>query len=459
MPSNRRRPTPSRRGLSRLPARSRDWLALGLGLSCIAALSATAGALSALLLAGTPLHKGDASEQQLAAERPIAKPALFPQLSRPVNVLVVGTKVLTSDIGRSPGAAGYHQLVNAFTGLADTILLLRFDPETGAATVLSIPRDTRVRLPGRGEVKINTTNQRGGPTLTARAVQALLGEDVPVDRYIRLNVQGVERLIDALGGVDLYVPKDMQYQDDSQHLYINLQKGQQRLDGNRALQFLRFRHDDLGDIGRVQRQQLLMRAAVEQTLRPQTIARLPQIFEAIESNVDTNLSIEEMLALSGFAAGVRADGTLRMLMLPGRFGRADNNAAGYWVPDTTGIARVRQQHFGISEDPTTTSTAAVPSDTAAAAIRIAIQDSSDRPEVARALAQQLRAWGYRVTLGRAWPEPLASTRILAQGGDSQAAQALQAQLGRGEIRVESTGVLGSDVTVVLGRDWPQTQLQ
>ena len=452
-------PLPSRQGpqateippLAAHTPRPHNWFARGLGLSCIAAISATAGALLAFSLSVQPFDKtiGDAGEERPAGESLVGRSFLVPQLSRSVNVLVVGTKVLTSDIGRSPEAAGYHELVNAFTGLADTILLLRFDPETDAVTVLSIPRDTQVRLPRYGAIKINATNQRGGPALTAQAVQALLGDDIPIDRYVRVNVQGVERLIDALGGVELYVPKDMKYRDDSQHLYIDLKKGQQRLDGDKALQFLRFRHDDLGDIGRVQRQQTLMRAVVEQILTPRTLPRLPKAYKAIESNLDTNLSVEELLALAGLATQARSeDRDLQMLMLPGRFG-----TTGAWVPDADAIGRIRHQHFAVESEALAVETQP---DDAFARTRVAIQDSTDRPEVATALAQQLRDLGYRrVFVGRSWPEPLARTRILAQNGDVRPAQALQTQVGRGTVLVESTGVLGSDITIVIGRDWPQ----
>lgn len=443
------REEPPLAALSPLPvdkARPRNWFARGLGLSCVAAVSATAGAMLAFSLSVQPFDKSP--DDEMPKGPPVVLPSPIPQLSRSVNVLVVGTKVLTSDIGVSPEAAGYHQLVNAFTGLADTILLLRFDPETDAVTVLSIPRDTQVRLPRYGAIKINATNQRGGPALTAQAVQALLGDDIPIDRYVRVNVQGVERLIDALGGVELYVPKDMKYRDDSQHLYIDLKKGQQRLDGNKALQFLRFRQDSLGDIGRVQRQQLLMRAVVEQIFTPRALPRLPKAYKAIESNVDTNLSVEELLALAGLATKARSDSDLQMLMLPGQFGNS-----GAWVPNTDAIDRVRQQHFGI-DDSDLIAVDARPE--LFARTRIAIQDSTNRPEIAATVAKQLRDLGYqRVSVGRSWSEPLASTRLLAQGGDARAALMLQSQIGRGVVRVESTGVLGSDVTIVIGRDWPQ----
>lgn len=84
--------------------------------------------------------------------------------------------------------------------------------------------------------------------MAARSASDLLG-GVGIDRYVRINVLGVEKLIDALGGVKVYVPQDMKYQDDSQHLYINLKKGEQHLNGAQAVQFLRFRYDAYGDIG------------------------------------------------------------------------------------------------------------------------------------------------------------------------------------------------------------------
>jgi len=86
---------------------------------------------------------------------------------------------------------------------------------------------------------------------------------------------------DALGGVTVYVPKDMKYQD-SQHLYINLKAGKHHLNGNQALQLLRFRYDENGDIGRIQRQQILMRALMEQALNPATLSRLPKILSVIQ---------------------------------------------------------------------------------------------------------------------------------------------------------------------------------
>lgn len=181
------------------------------------------------------------------------------------------------------------------------MLLLRFDPEKDNVVVLSIPRDTKTLIPQRGVTKINEANALGGPALAAESVSNLL-DDVSVDRYIRINIQGVEKLIDALGGLNIYVPENMKYTDHSQHLYIDLKQGQQHLDGEKAIQFLRFRYDAYGDIGRVQRQQSFMRALVEQTLSPRTILRMPDILNVVRSHLDTNLTTNELIALAAFAA-------------------------------------------------------------------------------------------------------------------------------------------------------------
>lgn len=313
-------------------------------------LSATVGALLALSFSSTPLL-----QQYLAPE----EAAIFnkggsltrsnlrlPELTRTVNILVMGMSVLTKDV---PDAApesqnlGYEAQVNSFDGLSDVMLLVRFDPETKKMTALSIPRDTRVEMERFGVIKINSANVKGGPAASARLVSQLLN-GVQIDRYVRVNVEGVEKLMNALGGVTVDVPKDMKYQDDSQHLYINLKKGRQHLNGNQTLQLLRFRHDGNGDIGRIERQQMVMRALMEQALTPATVARFPQILNVVQSNLDSNLSVEELLALVGFAVKIDRS-NVQMLTVPGDVNRYGRNEASYWLPDYDRIREMMSQYF------------------------------------------------------------------------------------------------------------------
>lgn len=450
------------------PLRSRKiklpWLLLGL--LGVATVSAGAGALLAMTLASTPLLQSQLSseESKVFGQGEIATGLNFrlPRLTRPVNILVLGIKVLSSDIDNPPPEVrdlGYHALVNSFDGLSDTMLMLRFSPETGKLVVLSVPRDTRTRVAGLGVTKLNEANAYGGPALAAQSISNLLG-GVPVDRYVRINVQGVEKLIDALGGVTVYVPKDMKYTDHSQHLYIDLKQGEQHLNGEQALQFLRFRYDAYGDIGRVQRQQTLMRALVEQTLSPATLTRIPQILSVIQENVDTNLTVEELVALVGFAAQLkRAD--LQMLMLPGEFSGAGDYEASYWLPSRSRILEMSSEYFGLHSelgdavaDPYAEPSVDSVSSETDYGIRIAIQDSTGNLAAAEQLLFALRDAGfYNVYIDESWSEPLRETRIIAQNGDLANAEAVQRSLGIGEVRVEGTGNLQSDVTIQVGTDW------
>jgi len=438
--------------------RSPYWFLMGLGLSGVAMLSATAGALLAITLSSKPLQVTPKSVEQDAAfneEEKISRkaPLQLPKLTRPVNILVLGTKVLTSDLGQSPQeTGGYYARVNSFKGLTDTMLLMRFNPQTNDLSILSIPRDTPVNLPDYGRIKINTANQRGGTALSAKAVRKLL-EGVQIDRYVRVNVQGVEKLINALGGVKLYVPKDMKYRDQSQHLNIDIEKGWQRLDGKTAVDFMLFRHDQHGDIGRVQRQQLLLRAMIEQALNPATLTRIPKIYSVVRSNVDTNLSIEEILALTGFTAK-RDQKNIEMFMLPGEFGtmQKQGQPISYWLPNERQIDEMMARNFNVGTIEGRHSSDISPN------IRIAIQDSTDNSQAVQSVTRTLEKAGYRnVYVASDWSEPLSTTRIIAQNGNIEAAEAVADTLGIGEVRVESTGALNSTVSIQLGQDWRSRQ--
>jgi LCP family protein required for cell wall assembly len=425
-------------------------------LAGVASVSATAGALLAVSLSSTPLMQEQLSAEEAQVfnqDEPISDGGnlQLPRLTRPVNILILGMKVLSTDVDAVPPEAqglGYHALVNSFDGLSDTMLLLRFNPQTKQMVIMSIPRDTRTYVRGR-LTKLNEANREGGPSLAAESISDLLG-GVAIDRYMRINVQGVEKLIDALGGVTVDVPKDMKYQDDSQHLYINLKAGEQTLDGDKALQFLRFRYDDKGDIGRIQRQQMMMRAVIEQTLNPATIARLPKILSVIQSNVDTNLSVEELLALLGFGAQINRS-NVQMLMLPGDFSQPGEYKLSYWLPRYNDIDDMVDQYFGYGAQRASATNSP-------AYVRIAIQDSTNNREAVQSLMSALQDSGYsNITVSNDWPQLLPITRIVAQQGDVASAETIHRYLGVGEVRVESTGVLNSDITIQLGQDWLDPQ--
>ena len=425
----------------------------------VALLSGGLGAGLAFVLSSRPFQQRQLSADEAAvfnrnSNGMTSAIAGVPTLTRPVNILILGAIILTSDLPDAqskPKGKYLAEVDDNFNGMSDAMLLIRFDPATQKVAVLSIPRDTRVDIQGVGKTKINFANYVGGAPLSAQTVSQVFG-DIPIDRYIRFNVNGFGKLIDALGGVDVYVPKKMKYQDDSQHLYINLNAGQQKLNGNKAIQYMRYRHDDLGDIGRVQRQQAFFRAFIDQKLKPDSITKFPEILAIVKDNIDTNLSVEEFLALAGYTSKVDRK-NIQMHMAPGRFsnpGEFDNLS--YWILDNRKLSKIMSQSFGIMKKADPSLEESTPQN-----LRIAIQDSMSQPEGSKKATTVLSKAGYAQVFPASdrWTKPIAKTQIVAQNGDRESAEKLREALGIGEVVIESTGDIESDITVRVGKDWLQ----
>jgi len=117
--------------------------------------------------------------------------------------------------------------------------------------------------------------------------------DVTVDRYVRVTTDAFKELVDLVGGVEVYVPERMYHKDVTQKLEIDLQEGWQNLNGDQAEQFARFRNQQYGDIGRVQRQQILLKALQQKIFSPTILPSLPKAVQVLQQYIDTNLSVEE----------------------------------------------------------------------------------------------------------------------------------------------------------------------
>lgn len=366
------------------------------------------------------------------------------KLSRPVNILIMG-------IDRVPDAPANSSSV--FLGRSDTILLLRLDPRDNSARLLSIPRDTRVTIPKFGVTKINQANVEGGAALAARAVSRNLN-NVEIDRYIRVTTDAFRDLVDLVDGVEVFIPQHMFYVDRTQQLTIDLPQGWQTLSGKEAEQFARFRNDGQGDIGRVQRQQILLKALRQRLTNPAILPRLPKLVQMMQQYVDTNLSVEEMLALVGF--GMKLDREdIHMVMLPGRFSQANEFSTSYWIADRQGRDRIMSDFFDLEtarlSDP---SFQQLVRDRPLSDFRIAIQNASGQPDAGQYVARHLQEKGlWNVYLVQDWPASLRQTQIIVQGGDTQGATTLRRVVGMGKIEAASVGELGSDLTVRVGRDW------
>lgn len=211
---------------------------------------------------------------------------------------------------------------------SDTLLLARVTlrPEFGVR-LASIPRDTRVQIPDHGRHKINAAMAYGGPELTRQTLAENFG--VEVDRTVVLTSQAVADVIDAAGGVSVELPRPMQYRDHAQDLVIDLPAGKQQLNGKQSVQYLRWRSDGLGDLGRIDRQREFLKRLMEQALQPASILRWPGMLTTARDEVKTDLSLREMafLGLQGARTGTKS---LKPVAVPfrvsGRYVRIERDA-------------------------------------------------------------------------------------------------------------------------------------
>lgn len=230
-----------------------------------------------------------------------------------IMVMIMGVDEREGDVGRS-----------------DTLMVATLDPKKKKAALLSIPRDTRVKIKGNGFDKINAAYAYGGYQLTQDTVENLLG--VQMEHYVIINIKSFKKIIDAIGGVDINVEKRMYYEDiwdDDGGLLIDLQPGMQHMDGDTAITYVRYR-DEEGDIGRIGRQQKFMQAVMDKITSPAIIPRIPAIVKEIIGSVETDLSVKQIIEFLTALKEAQRSG-LQSEMLPGKPVYIDG--VSYWVPD------------------------------------------------------------------------------------------------------------------------------
>ncbi|WP_278725637.1 LCP family protein [Acidaminococcus intestini] len=247
-------------------------------------------------------------ENQLLTEEP---------LSSRINVLLLGKDDGDSEDMNNPDAPKR----------TDSMMVVSFDPENKQIAIVGLPRDTRVTIPGRrGHDKINAAYAYGGTKRAVRTVEQLL--QIPINYYMVVDWQGFIKVIDMLGGVDLYVDNNMDYEDPYANLKIHLKKGYQHLDGEKAGQYVRFRHDELGDIGRVERQQKFMKALAGQFFTFTNMLKLPMIINTGLDYVDTDMNLMTMIRAAN-CFRIFGENSIKSEMLDGDFKTIDDIS--YWV--------------------------------------------------------------------------------------------------------------------------------
>lgn len=219
--------------------------------------------------------------------------------TEPVNILLLGM-----DIG------DVENEYNTSARRTDTIMLVNYNPNTKKVNVVSIPRDTLIEVDAyldTGEYqrywKINSAYAIGGQEEIIKHVESLL--ETRINYIVEVDYEAFRNIVDALGGVEMYIEQDMYYDDDAQDLHIHFNAGETvHLDGQKAEEFFRWRknNDDTGladgDIGRISNQHALMKKLVEKSLSPSIVLKIPEILNIISENVRTNMDSKTMTSLA-----------------------------------------------------------------------------------------------------------------------------------------------------------------
>ena len=265
-----------------------------------------------------------AAEQETAQEEEMVAPI------DKVNIMVIGVDRRNEDIGRS-----------------DTLFIVTADPKASQLSILSVPRDTRVMIPDHGYNKINHAYAIGGHALTEKTVEKLL--NMPIDHYVLIDFKAFYKIIDALGGIDIYVDERMYYEDpwdDGGGLVIDIKPGMQHMDGKTAIQYVRYR-GKTGDIGRIERQQKFLKAVMDRVSSPAVLTKIPAVIYQVSEAVETDLSVGDMFSLAAMFKEAKDNG-MRAYMVPGEPVYLNN--VSYWMPNVEALREQMANEMGIMLD-------------------------------------------------------------------------------------------------------------
>ena len=228
-----------------------------------------------------------------------------------VNILVVGID----------NVEGTHR--------SDTMAVLHLNQHQSTVRALSIPRDTRVTIPGVGVSKMNHAYAHGGIDLLKTTVSEFLS--IPIHSYLTVNSQGLIRMIDAIGGIQVTIPNDMKYNDYAGNLHINFSKGRNQLTGDELLKYLRFRNDKRGDIGRIDRQQAVVRGLLDELFNLKTLMVSPNLIRLFMGAVESDISLLNATKWMKFFMDDDREVEFQFYVIPGSVRIIDGIS--YWRPN------------------------------------------------------------------------------------------------------------------------------
>jgi LCP family protein required for cell wall assembly len=379
---------------------------------------------------------------QQAANDPEPTPTELPEWNGtdPVTLLLLGVDRREDEAARS-----------------DTIILIRIDPVENTAAMLSIPRDTKVVIPGHGIQKINAayafgdaseTIQGGGPSLVMTTIEANFG--IRIDYFAEVDFEGFQKIIDIVGGVTIdnpYAIKDDEYPaDGNNYQRIYFPAGWQHLDGEEALIYARTRHDD-GDAARNERQQQVLLALREQALGLDLISKSTELLTELAGAFHTDLSPTQLIELSRVGQRIDAADISSFSLMPALTEQA--SPIYYLVPDWNAVAAILSDFAGETIAPPASALANPDYSTP-----IVLRNSSGIDGMATRVADVLEEQGFtNVTVDYSWSgEWTSRTTIADRSGDLATSMFLAGAIG---VQIDSILLEGVDEVAFSSSDWQQ----
>jgi len=349
--------------------------------------------------------------------------------------------------------------------LADTIMVASYNPKTQEASLMSIPRDTYVGKKDRktatqnyiASYKINTVFRSGTKTQDAiDRINDLTG--LKLENYVIIDTKALIKLVDAIGGVTFNVPIDMYYTEDTeQNLYIDLKAGEQLIDGAKAEQLLRFRHNNDGstypssygqqDLGRMRTQREFIMATLKQTLKVQNIFKLKQIIDVMNENVTTNMDLASLK--SYVPAAVKFDANnIKTGMVPGDTEMC--NRVSIYVANKTKTKELVAELFpeesedSNSQEDTDTNTRNN--------VKIEVLNGSGKSSALNEVVSKLKNAGYTISKQGTTNETKKTTITNRTNQDSTTTEEIKELMGAGTVS-KGTNNSNVDITIVIGEDY------
>ena len=363
------------------------------------------------------LHKGEKGLEKVISD-PIG--------DEPINFLLLGSDARGKERART-----------------DTIILLHLDVEKKKAVLLSMPRDMRVKIPERGYNKVNAAHVYGGPELMVRTVEDFTG--FSIHHYVETDFKGFKKMVDALGGVDIYIDKPMK--DRMAGAYFS--RGYYTLNGTQALAYVRSRHTPAGDFDRVKRQQGFLRALYKKAKAPVSLTKLPQLVNFFAENTTTDLSTTELLSLASLIRSIQEE-DIETFTLPGTPKMI--KGISYVIPDEPKIqailARVKQGKSP-SEPVLGYAEKVSPGN-----VKVEVLNGCGQTGVAQKAKSKLAAQGFKiVSVGDADSWKYQKTKILYRDGQDAKAQCVKKYLPDSQLVVSRKIGESADIRVILGKDY------